>query len=249
VVPPEVAARMAQIGDSLNGPMPQRVFYAAWRYAQLNPSQAASIYNTVRPLLVYPPQGLDIVQGPAVFNDYIDGYQGFLSLYDMTGSNPDPTLRANVASQLASLVNTRVTNFAKDHPWVGTVDNPGGLNINQYVRRFNCSRNFLYMTPALGQAMRSSSQAGPIVGALNEYEYLCSYWFVARDSNTFQEASAHHFFDSHALFLTKAYVAGQSQQELSKWLDVPWVAGDLYYIQNVVAALEAASGTAQSTSP
>lgn len=245
VVPPEVAARMAAIGDSTGGAMPQRIFYAAWRYAQINPAQAASIYNTVRPMLVYPPpSSLDIVRGPAVFNDYLNGYQGFLNLYDMAGTNPDPSLRANVASQLAALLSTRLGNFAKDHPWRGAVDNPDGLSVNNYVRRFNCSRNFLYMTPDLGQAMRSSAQSAAIVGALNEYEYVCPAWFMARDANSFQEASAHHIFDSHALFLAKAYVAAQPQGTLSKWIDVPWMTGDLYYIQNVVAALQAPAGGA-----
>ncbi|MGE0463954.1 MAG: PQQ-binding-like beta-propeller repeat protein [Vicinamibacterales bacterium] len=243
VYPPEVAARMAEIGDTLGGTMPQRVFYAAWRYAQVVPAQAATIYQALRPLLVYPPPALDIVMGPGVYNDYIAGYQGFLNLYDMAGTNPDPSLRANVANQLGSLLNTRITGFAKDHPWRGTVDNPGGLSVNNYARRFNCSRNFLYMTPSLGQAMRSSAQASTIQAALSEYEYVCPAWFIARDSNSFQEASAHHIFDSHALFLAKAYVAAQSQPELSKWLDVPWMLGDLYYVQNVVAALEAGGGS------
>jgi hypothetical protein len=243
VYPPEVAARMAEIGDTVNGPMAQRVFYAAWRYAQIVPSQAGTIYSTVRPMLVYPPPAsLDIVRGPAVYNDYIAGYQGFLNLYDMTGTNPDPALRANVATQLASLVNVRLTNFAKDHPWRGTVDNPNGVSVNSYARRFNCTRNFLYMTPALGQIMRTSAQAPAILAALNEYEYVCPHWFMARDSNTFQEASAHHIFDSHALFLTKAYGAAQPQAELSKWLDVPWMIGDLYHMQNLAAAIEAGGG-------
>ena len=220
----------------------------AWRYAQVVPSQAGAIYSALRPLLIYPaPSTLDIVRGPAQFNDYIVGYQGFLSLYDMTGTNPDPALRSNVANQLASLLNTRLTNFAKDHPWQGDADNPSGISANPYARRFNCSRNFQYMTPALGQAMRSSAQASAIIGALNEYQYVCPQWFVAHDSNTFLEGSAHHIFDSHALFLSKAYVAAQSQSELSKWLDVPWMLGDLYYIQNVVAAIGAGGGGAFSS--
>jgi hypothetical protein len=122
------------------------------------------------------------------------------------------------------------------------VDNPNGLSINNYARRFNCTRNFLYMTPALGQAMRSSAQAPAIQAALNEYEYVCPQWFIARDSNTFQEGSAHHIFDSHALFLTKVYAAAQPQAELSKWIDVPWMLGDLYYMQNLAAAIEAGGG-------
>ena len=97
------------------------------------------------------------------------------------------------------------------------------------------------MTPDLGQAMRSSAQFSTISAAINEYAYVCPHWFMTRDHNTFQEGSAHHIFDSHALFLAKAYVAGQTQAELSKWIDVPWMLGDLYHIQNLVAALSAGS--------
>jgi hypothetical protein len=252
VYPPEVAGRMAEIGDVAGGqlPMPQRVFYAGWRYAQVVPSQASAIYSTLRPLLIHPaPSNLDVVMGPAIYNDYIAGYQGFINLYDLAGTNPDPALRAGVANSLASLLNTRLTNFAKEHPWQGDVDNPGGISINNYARRYNCTRNFLYMTPALGQAMRNSAQASTILAALGEYQYLCSYWFAARDSNSFQERSAHHIFDSHALFLTKAFVARESQSELSKWLDVPWMLGDLYYLQNLVAALDAGSSAASGSPP
>ncbi|MBI4137518.1 PQQ-binding-like beta-propeller repeat protein [Candidatus Roizmanbacteria bacterium] len=249
--PPEVTNRMTQIGDSTTGTTAgtwQRTFYAAWKYAQLVPSQATNIYNTIRPMLIYPPPTIDIVRNPAMYNDYIVGYQGFLYLYDLSGNNPDPTLRANVASQLTTLRNTRLTNFAKDHPWEGSVDNPTGITINNYVRRYNCTRNFLYMTPDLGNDMRTSAQSSAILTALNEYQYVCPHWFMTRDHNSFQEASVHHIFDSHALFLAKAYVAQESQANLSKWIDVPWMLGDLYYMQNLVAALEA-SGPGPTSTP
>jgi hypothetical protein len=241
VYPPEVENRMLQIADVTAGVMPQRVFNAAWKYAQLVPSQAADIYNTVRPLLVYPPPDilLDIVRGPGVYNDYIIGYQGFVNLHELAGVSTDVTLKTNVAAQLSSLLSTRLTGFAKDHPWEGSVDNPGGIVTNNYTRQFNCTRNFLYMTPDLGQAMRSSTQSATIQNALAEYTYVCSQWFMARPHDGFQEISAYHIFDSHALFLAKAYVAGESQAELSKWIDVPWMLGDLYHIQNLVATLQA----------
>lgn len=241
VTPPEVAARMTEIVDSTYGQMPPRAFYAAWKYAQLVPNQAATIYTTMRSVLVVPPPAgfLDIVRGPGAYDDFIVGYQGFLNLYDLAGTNPDPALRSTVATQLASLLNTRLTNFSKNHPWEGSVDNPTGIATNNYTRRFNCARNFLYMTPDLGVSMRSSAQSATILAALNEYTYVCPHWFIARDHNTFQEGSAHHIFDSHALFLAKAYVGSQTQAELSKWIDVPWVRGDLYYMQNLIAALQA----------
>jgi len=243
VIPPEVITRMSQLGDLTSGtPVGawQRTFYAAWKYAQLVPSQALSIYNAVRPTLDNPPSSpaLDIQRNPAMYNDYIVGYQGFLNLYDLTGTNPDSALRASVASSLSSVLNTRLTNFDKDHPFVG-LDNPTGVTINQYSRRFNCTRNFLYMTPDLGSAMRNSPQFSTINAAVNEYQYVCPNWFMTRDHNSFQEASSHHIFDSHAVFLAKAYVAQESQASLSKWIDVPWMLGDLYHMQNLVAVLEA----------
>jgi hypothetical protein len=240
--PPEVENRMLEIGDVTVGTMPQRVFYAAWKYAQLVPSQAAAIYNTVRPLLIYPPPGeLDIVTGPGVYNDYIAGYHGFVNLHEFAGISSDVTLKASVADTLSDLLSARLTGFAKDHPWEGSVDNPDGIRVNNYTRQFNCTRNFLYMTPDLGQAMQSSARSSTILTALAEYSYVCPQWFMTRPHDSFQELSAHHIFDSHALFLAKAYVAGESRAELSKWIDVPWMLGDLYHIQNLVAALQAAA--------
>jgi hypothetical protein len=97
VYPPEVINRMSGMGDVTGGPMPQRIFSAAARYAELVPAEAATIYATVRPLLVYPPPALDIVRSPAMFNDFIAGYQGFLNLHDLAGTNPAPNLRAGIS--------------------------------------------------------------------------------------------------------------------------------------------------------
>jgi outer membrane protein assembly factor BamB len=246
-IPSEVQTRMSQIGDlTTTSPTAtwQRTFYAAWKYAQLVPSQASSIYSTVRPMLVHPPPSgtntsFDLVQNPAVYNEYIMGYQGFLNLYDMAGTNPDPTLRANVANTLSNLINTRINGFAKDHPWQGDADNPNGIVVNNYTRTLNCARNFMYISPELATAMRNSSQFAYINSALNEYLYVCPLWFMARDHNTFQEASTRPIYDVPALFQAKAYLAGESQANLSKWIDVPWMPGDLYYMQNLVAALQA----------
>jgi hypothetical protein len=40
-------------------------------------------------------------------------------------------------------------------------------------------------------------------------------------------------------FLAHAYVVGQTETTLTKWLDYPWAVGDLYSIQKLVAALQA----------
>ena len=67
----------------------------------------------------------------------------------------------------------------------------------------------------------------------------------------------HHLFDNWAIFAMKAWFtpanALTTREELAKYLDAPAFArGDLYYIQNLVAAIEAPSNsdpTAAAPSP
>jgi hypothetical protein len=242
VLPPEVATAMNSMSNTSGTAQPQRIFYAAWKYARLFPSEAWAIYNAVRPALAYPPTLTTdtLVRSPFTYNDYIAGYRGFINLYDMANPGTDTTLRLNVESQLGTLLAERTQGFAKDHPWEGTADNPGGISVNNYVRKYNLARNFLYLTPELGQYMATSSRAADIQTAIEEYTYIGPLWFVARNENTFQEGQAHHLYDLNALFLAKSYISQQPRTELSKYVDAPaFAAGDLFYIRNLVAALQA----------
>jgi hypothetical protein len=248
--PPEVVSEMNAIGDSTGawtGFLNQRLFYAAWKYAQVNPAAALSIYNAVRPNLIYPAvhlgsslPGDTAVRYPFALNDFIAGYQGFINLYDIANPAGDSTLRANVANQLNVLLSARTEQFNKNHPWEGSVDNPSGIVVNNYVRQTNLSRNFLYLTRELGVFMAQSSRATDIRAAIDEYTYLGPFWFMARGHNGFQETSSRHLYDAPTLFAAKAYVQGQSLADLSKYIDVPsFAVGDLFYIQNLVSALSA----------
>lgn len=54
------------------------------------------------------------------------------------------------------------------------------------------------------------------------------------------EGSLAQFFDYASLFATKAFALKESRQDLEQYLDVPGVwRGDLFYIQNLVATIEA----------
>ncbi len=76
--------------------------------------------------------------------------------------------------------------------------------------------------------------------ALNEYNVVAPYWFVSAYDVTTGEGASQHFFDYWALFQAKALILQESGAELVKYLDVPAVqVGDLYYIQNLVAVLDA----------
>ncbi len=62
------------------------------------------------------------------------------------------------------------------------------------------------------------------------------------------ESSFHGPDLAWSIFLAKAYVEGAGKATLRKYLDRPWGLGDLYYIQKLVATIEA-PGTEDSTPP
>jgi hypothetical protein len=101
------------------------------------------------------------------------------------------------------------------------------------------ARNFLYLTPELAAYLKQNANA-QVVAALNEYYELAPYWFVSRAEVVFGEGVINHLYDSPALFQAKALILGESYTELAKYIDVPaFERGDLFYIQNVIHALEA----------
>ena len=126
------------------------------------------------------------------------------------------------------------TTFTKDTYYDGTP------NINSYCRAFSASANFLYLTPELGAYLRANALP-KVQAALNEYYHNTPYWFVARYEDTVNEGIFAPLYDVN-LFQAKALILKEPQEELVKYLDVPvFPVGDLFYIQNLVAAIEANS--------
>ncbi len=247
--PPEVQTAMNTRTDLTSGAFAQRNFYSLYAYARVFPTAALNIYNTFRPRLVVPSNLTDdtLLRTPHVFNEYIAGYTGFLGLQQLAYGGNYPadvqTLRNSVTNELNNLMSRRSSRFAIEHPWLGELDNPTGIQINSYSRQFNVARNFLYMTPELGAYLR---QNNPTVmsQAVSLYTYLAPFWFSANTDNAFQEGIKTHLYDSPALFSAKAYVMGESRPELSKYIDVPnFAVGDLFFMQNLTAALSAGSQT------
>ncbi len=76
--------------------------------------------------------------------------------------------------------------------------------------------------------------------ACEEYEQVMPYWFVAKAEEGHGENTFNALFDYHCLFQAKAMILEEPYEELVKYLDVPaFYRGDLYYIDNLCAALEA----------
>ena len=140
----------------------------------------------------------------------------------------DSQLRTDVINELSRISILRATTFNKDTPYI----------TNQYHwRSLNIARNFIYMTPELGDYLYRNAYA-KVQGAIDEYEYVAPYWFVTRYEFMMNEGVISPLYNSPAMFQAKAFIMKESRAELTKYLDAPaFERGDLFYIQNLVAAI------------
>ena len=98
----------------------------------------------------------------------------------------------------------------------------------------------MFITPELADYMNKHIPLKDLQSTIDEYTYVAPYWFVSEFDNSMGEGTLQHLYDSPALFQAKAYLLKQPYNELAVWLDVPaFYQGDLFYIQNLVAALGA----------
>ena len=97
----------------------------------------------------------------------------------------------------------------------------------------------MFLTPELADYLNTHILT-QVQSAMDEYSYVAPYWFVAGFDDSYGEGTFQPLYDYPALFQAKAYILKQPYEELVKWLDVPaFYRGDLFYIQNLVAALDA----------
>jgi hypothetical protein len=247
---------------------PQINLYALWKYAQVNPTAAGEIYQLARANLVNPaPIDLDWETSWGTFgrfsndghpwrvNDFIAGYIGLLELNQMNSSpSADAGLINQVTQELDRLISMRANNFNKDHPWVeirasGRAPVPG-----IYYYRTNYARNFLYLVkdtaPYIQTRLGDTAYANyvnKVREAVNEYSYMNPYWFTNWAHYSLGENLTDIMENIPSMFAAKAYVLNEPKEELYKYLDNPrFNRGDLYYIQNLVATLEASTANTNS---
>jgi hypothetical protein len=241
VLPPEVAADLVNYGPNIRAgsgfawQYPQHNFYAMWKYAEIFPSEAGHVYDLAKSMLEVPVPTLPaedyFAQQPYEHNAWIAGYVGFLELQELADmATADSQLRTEVTNELNRLLQLRVDLFSKDSYW---------YDDRFHKKHFDVARNFLYVVPELGEHLRQNLLPD-VQAAVNEYEYIAPYWFVSRYESVIGEGVMSNLYNYRALFVARAYILDQSQSELTKYLDVgAFARGDLFYIQNIVAALEA----------
>jgi hypothetical protein len=176
-----------------------------------------------------------LIRVPFILNAYIAGYLGYLKLEQLAGS-PET---ASVRSQADRLLALRVSSFSKDTPYTGT----------SYCRALSISRNFIFLVPETAQYLRDHALTR-VQEAVQEYEEIAPYWFVPKVGVEYGEGVLRNLYDYPALFLAEAWILEAPFDRLVRFLDEPAVArGDLFFIDNLVAALEAGTSAPAAPAP
>jgi PQQ-like domain len=213
-------------------------FYAAWKYAQVVgnnvPAFAEILFTSMSGRIEAPAADSFLLARPYFINEYAAGYLGFLQLKQLAGLGGDTTVQGYYNHMLS----LRVNNFSKDSAYWNTGYTYDGPGVDD-MRNLSVASNFMFLTPEIAAYMNQHIQS-QVQTAIDEYNYVAPYWFVAGFDGAAKESSHAPLYDYPALFQAKAYILKQPYMELVKYLDVPALKqGDLFYIQNLVAALSA----------
>lgn len=266
--PPEALAQFAAAprSTSLYSPVlgqsfgwswsyPQINIYALWKYAQLFPAAAQDAYHKARSKVEFHSLDDPFLNGtyrdlfreyPFELHGYAAGYMGLIGLSDMvtmqTGSRPDPSLYSRAQSNLTEFLNHRKNTFSKDSPYTDPITLMPVAGLNAHKRKINLCRNFMLLVPEIGDYLHEHIRA-QVQEAVDEYGYVGPYWFVTAYEAGYQENTTAPLNDYEALFQARALILKQPYESLQKYIDGPlFPIGDLFYINNLVSALNAPSG-------
>jgi hypothetical protein len=127
---------------------------------------------------------------------------------------------------------------AETFRWDAQADT-GNAQSDQYFYTFITSWNFMFLVPELGDYLRQNALSR-VQEAVDRYTHMAPYWMAGHNEEVQHENGITPLYQTHALFQAKAQILQASRDELAKVLDSPMVpAGDLFYLQNLIATLEA----------
>ena len=241
-LPPEITSALTADKSGGNPPFGYFALYAMWKYVQAGLGDARTIFVDDACKDSLPPSTLDSAH-PFISNAQIAGYIGYVELAKLAGQP-----YASQESTLDSMMSQRASSFAEDNPWGGPAPSMPGNNRQALA----VAQNFMWMTPELARYLYDHANSKVQI-ALDHYRTDAPYWFVSKFEATYREAINQHLYDNWALFAMKAWFtpanAQTTREELAKYLDAPAFArGDLFYIQNLVATIEAESTPLTSVS-
>ncbi len=227
--------------------------YALWKYAQAglgNPSTLLTQWGTRLKV----PIGQNsttltdtyLIDHPLILNAYISAYKGYFELAKLAGQTSSQY--GPFESEYNRLLSFRVANLTTFPNSV----NSAASSYRNYYTSLITYYNFAYMTPELADYLRTNARSSnpdkDILAILQKYQDIAPYWMQVHNGETQGESAIQPYQQTHSLFQGLALVKKAPKEELTKYLDTPIVpVGDLYYIDNLVATLEA-SGTLPTSS-
>nr|HMN62632.1 hypothetical protein [Anaerolinea sp.] len=193
-----------------------------WSYATANWSQAQSLFNARKGSMNY-------------YAD-IAGAIGYYRLATQLGKTTDATNGLNAA--VAAMQNGLNFNAYRDRAMNDYPDPRGEIT--------GWSAPVFYgMTPEVGLYLRQQF-GGAATNYLVSLESLNAkgngmvWWYITRVGEHAENGETAFLtpITGWSHFLGHAYIVGDRQPNLRKWLDRPWVPGDVYSIQKIVAAIQ-----------
>ncbi len=204
--------------------------YACFKYAELFPSRAKPILDRLRNKIGALPQDAALLElHPHIVNIHIAGYYGYLGLQRLAGEAPDGA----VQSWLQDALQTRVQLLSLDPKRLEGFEAGG----------------FMWLVPELGDFLFLNAK-DLVEQAVDYHNWAAPYWFIAAAQETtrvskrrsLSEGYTSHVYEYMSQFQVRAWALKWPAERLEKYLDVSSTArGDLYYIQNLAAAIQAGS--------
>ncbi len=245
-----------QTGSSFEGwGFPPQNIYAMWKYAKAGLGNPATLLTQWGTRLKVPITANNTnltdtyLKGfPLVHNAYISAYKGYVELAKLAGQTTGQY--GPYETELNRLLALRVQQLM-------TFPNPQAPYTCEnecYYESMITYFNFAYMTPELGDYLRTNARSTDtdkdILAILQKYQAIAPYWMAAHNGETQGESAIQPYQQTHSLFQALSLVKHASRDELIKYLDSPIVpVGDLYYIDNLVAILEATTYPGYSATP
>jgi hypothetical protein len=219
--------------------------YTMWKYAEAGLGNASTLVSNIGTSFKSTITANDtnltdayLAERPLIANKYIGAYKGFIELKSMAGqplSPNDPYIAEY--NRLLSIRSRDLTTFP-------TTQLSAACNYRCYYGSMLTYYNFAHMTPDLGNYLHTFARSTTdpnkdILSILQKYQNIAPYWMQVHNGETQGESAIQPYQQMHSLFQALALVKRAPQSELIKYLDTPIIpVGDLYYIDNLVAAIE-----------
>jgi hypothetical protein len=202
-----------------------------WKYAQAGLADPAKVFEQAAGMLGPTPSDHYLESFPHVHNAWIAGYIGYVELAKMAGKP-----HADQDKELDRLLRLRAETFRWDVP-----ADTGASQSDQYFYTLITAWNFMFLVPELADYLRENALV-KVQEAVERYTRMAPYWMAGHNEEVQHENGITPLHQTHALFQAKAQILQAPRDQLAKVLDTPVVpAGDLFFIQNLIATLEASA--------